>query len=337
MIRTAIIIAAMAACTNDRRPPAPTSGSAALAPIVTIPIDAAPPDAQDRLVLAETCGVGDRVVTCHVMIDAASLRGKRCWRAVVAVENYVEASAELVTSDVACTTDLPSAGTIELAIADSLEATCAIRDACDTMLVDDKLVASETTKFRDNVLSDLTRKQADRRRMLSTDHRSIVDSDWKRLRDHFGELAWLSFYTSQEYQISHSNTEREFAAMTRLVNGLTKGNVACALDTHEGASFLACLQDHVDVIGDLRFPFLSERAITADEIAALSTDDLVIARNEIYARHGYTFKHADLAAYFAKQPWYAPDPAYDESSLTAIERDNVHALLTAETSRTRDR
>jgi ankyrin repeat protein len=85
--------------------------------------------------------------------------------------------------------------------------------------------------------------------------------------------------------------------------------------------------------GGPRWPYLSEREITQAELDALSREDLVIARNEVYARHGYSFKRPELAAYFAKQPWYKVDPAYDEKSLTDLERKNIRLLLAAEKAR----
>lgn len=82
-----------------------------------------------------------------------------------------------------------------------------------------------------------------------------------------------------------------------------------------------------------RYPFLSEAALTPEALADFSLEELVIARNEVYARHGYSFKNAELAAHFAAQRWYKPDPAYDEKSLTERERENIRLLLAAEKAR----
>jgi hypothetical protein len=53
-------------------------------------------------------------------------------------------------------------------------------------------------------------------------------------------------------------------------------------------------------------------------------------RNEIFARHGRTFKDPHLQSYFASQEWYLPDPKFDLGSLTAIERKNVNTILAFE-------
>src|SRR5215467_3526085 len=46
-------------------------------------------------------------------------------------------------------------------------------------------------------------------------------------------------------------------------------------------------------------------------------------RNEIFARHGRTFKDPLLQSYFASQEWYHPNASFDLKMLTPIERANV--------------
>jgi hypothetical protein len=46
-------------------------------------------------------------------------------------------------------------------------------------------------------------------------------------------------------------------------------------------------------------------------------------RNEIFARHGRTFKDPLLQSYFASQEWYRANPKFDLKMLTPIERANV--------------
>ena len=43
-----------------------------------------------------------------------------------------------------------------------------------------------------------------------------------------------------------------------------------------------------------------------DELNSMSTYDLYLARNEIYARHGRMFNRSDLQDYFDSQAWYTP-------------------------------
>ena len=77
----------------------------------------------------------------------------------------------------------------------------------------------------------------------------------------------------------------------------------------------------------------SSRYLTASDISGLSKDQLRIARNEIYARHGRRFKDASLQSYFDSQPWYSgtiePD-AFDSSVLNAYEKENVKFIQSYE-------
>ncbi len=69
--------------------------------------------------------------------------------------------------------------------------------------------------------------------------------------------------------------------------------------------------------------------LTEAALADLSTRDLDLMRNEIYARHGRRFARGDLQAYFESQPWYRPLYAPDEfptSLLSAVQKRNVDVI-----------
>lgn len=73
----------------------------------------------------------------------------------------------------------------------------------------------------------------------------------------------------------------------------------------------------------------SQRALKGDELHT-SPWELAIMRNEIYARHGYSFRQAEMAAYFAEQDWYIPCSTNVEKKLTALEKQNIQRLEKAE-------
>lgn len=54
-------------------------------------------------------------------------------------------------------------------------------------------------------------------------------------------------------------------------------------------------------------------------MASLSKTELRLMRNEIFARHGYIFKSADLRNHFSKQPWYNARYSNVDAMLTPIE------------------
>ena len=75
-------------------------------------------------------------------------------------------------------------------------------------------------------------------------------------------------------------------------------------------------------------PDSSVLRLAPSDLAGLSKDDLKIARNEIYARHGYIFSTADMRAYFGKLSWYRPMTSQVE--LTPTEAANVATIRRAE-------
>lgn len=80
---------------------------------------------------------------------------------------------------------------------------------------------------------------------------------------------------------------------------------------------------------DYLLPASDKRVLSEGDIATLTKGQLRIARNEIYARHGYVFKSPDLQNYFSSKSWYHTDPSYN-GALNQIEKENVTLLKTRE-------
>ena len=79
-------------------------------------------------------------------------------------------------------------------------------------------------------------------------------------------------------------------------------------------------------------PESDTRYYTKAELSALSPEELRLARNEIFARHGRIYESADLREYFYAQSWYEPlytaeefDPHMDEI-LNRYEKANVETI-----------
>jgi hypothetical protein len=66
------------------------------------------------------------------------------------------------------------------------------------------------------------------------------------------------------------------------------------------------------------------------DLSALSLAELRLARNGIYAAHGYRFRDRALAAHFAQQWWYRPDPRFKAAKLSPEERALVSRIKAAE-------
>ncbi len=73
----------------------------------------------------------------------------------------------------------------------------------------------------------------------------------------------------------------------------------------------------------------SQRTLAGDELQT-SPWELSIMRNEIYARHGYSFANKEMAAYFSEKDWYIPCYINVEKKLTTLEKQNIKRLEKAE-------
>lgn len=74
------------------------------------------------------------------------------------------------------------------------------------------------------------------------------------------------------------------------------------------------------------YPEASTRNLNEGELANKSCFELKIMRNEIYARHGYIFKTADMRAYFSRQSWYRPLASDVSGRLSGVERRNTQMI-----------
>ena len=92
-------------------------------------------------------------------------------------------------------------------------------------------------------------------------------------------------------------------------------------------------KDNIKVIQAVearRHEELSARELSNRDVEGLFPEIARRLRNEIFARHGRTFKDPHLQSYFASQAWYHADPKFSLSSLTPIERKNVNFILAYE-------
>ena len=73
-------------------------------------------------------------------------------------------------------------------------------------------------------------------------------------------------------------------------------------------------------------PDSAKRKLKKSDLKGLSKEELRIARNEIYARHGRMFDDQKLQKYFDSQSWYegtVPASEFSEDVLSSVEKKNV--------------
>ncbi|HRQ89328.1 MAG TPA: YARHG domain-containing protein, partial [Bacteroidia bacterium] len=71
------------------------------------------------------------------------------------------------------------------------------------------------------------------------------------------------------------------------------------------------------------FPYSSDRTLSRSVVQTLSLPELSIARNEIFARHGFPFSSRALQEYFALKPWYVRDESARSPDFNPVEKHNI--------------
>jgi hypothetical protein len=80
---------------------------------------------------------------------------------------------------------------------------------------------------------------------------------------------------------------------------------------------------------------LSTEPVDTDVLRGLFLEDARRLRFEIEARRGKVFPQAWLQGYFESLPWYRPNRAFTDDSLSSVEKANIAAILAHERSATK--
>ncbi len=78
------------------------------------------------------------------------------------------------------------------------------------------------------------------------------------------------------------------------------------------------------------YPQSSTRSLKVADVENRRPEELRIMRNEIYARHGYSFRLKDMRSYFDGQDWYMPVSIDVTAKLTPVEQKNEKLIKTYE-------
>ncbi len=112
-----------------------------------------------------------------------------------------------------------------------------------------------------------------------------------------------------------------------------RGSASCTYTAPSSASTNAVSTNETEYI----LPDSATHLYSTSELAGYTADELFIARNEIFARHGRMFGNSYLQEYFESCSWY--EPLYEaeefdamESPLNDIEVANVNTILSVERS-----
>lgn len=150
----------------------------------------------------------------------------------------------------------------------------------------------------------------------------------------------LEYFSAMEWYIPRIPADR---FTEDLLNSTERSNIAtlrACQDDPNGTDPITIPDDgsnlylhYYDPDTEFILPDSDRRIYTEAELQHLTAEELILARNEIYARHGYVFRSGDLAEYFSYCSWYHPAGEYfppEELNFNEYEGYNVNLILTVE-------
>lgn len=123
------------------------------------------------------------------------------------------------------------------------------------------------------------------------------------------------------------NTAKDATVSVNITNSVPEGRKVEPSSDIPAANIIIVQNDEVCSGLDSSYilAFSSSRKLIPQDIKYFNLEELVLARNEIFARHGYVFNTLWIKQYFHSKSWYVPNPSY-KGSLNSIEEYNVHLI-----------
>lgn len=140
-----------------------------------------------------------------------------------------------------------------------------------------------------------------------------------------GDKSYMSFiYNGKVYyaKISPDTTTDYIAGRPITINAFKTSEIFDGNDVYEITHITNYTDSYI-------FPNSGFELLTEKDLSSKTSKELLLGRNEIYARHGRKFENEEIRKYFEGCPWYKVKDSYnydDISDLNPIERANVKTI-----------
>jgi hypothetical protein len=174
---------------------------------------------------------------------------------------------------------------------------------------------SATRALTPQDLQGLTAEQAKIARNEIYARHGYVFGD-EQLRNHFKSQSWYREDPNWDGNLSRME-ERNVMAIQ---NVEFENNFNGARDRFRGV-----VEPPADTQGMI-MPESASKMVTAEQLDQMSAEDIRLARNEIFARHGYQFGYPDMALHFERQSWYRRNSDYRTEDLSWMDHRNINFI-----------
>ncbi|MBO2009455.1 YARHG domain-containing protein [Hymenobacter negativus] len=164
----------------------------------------------------------------------------------------------------------------------------------------------------------------------------IKSGDWVRVK---GVEKWRFSYKNLTNVKIEGNKFRSVEMSGEFVRVLTEGNYENGLKINQygraaapkGEAEIGTKSNPIKDYYQGEYPQASYQVLQVAALNKYSKAQLVLMRNEVFARYGYIFSTANgMLAHFKKQDWYDPSTTDVSRLLTEIEKKNIALLKASE-------
>lgn len=138
-----------------------------------------------------------------------------------------------------------------------------------------------------------------------------------------GTYSYVFLYpTDVRFDVSNKAVADEYAILSEKCNSLS-GYVAGDVTNNNTAGSN----------NDYILPTSNSQYLTKADLSHLSTDELMLARNELYARYGYIFTTPKIKNYFESKSWYNPtldSSMWTDAYFNSYEKANLALIVEVE-------
>ena len=201
--------------------------------------------------------------------------------------------------------------------------------------------------FSNSILNDTERRNLDLIRIAeASKHETIQPGDMRYWRDRPITPKKLGTHSGAEWTVLVAEVEaihgKRFDDQPWLQQYFEERYWYAASDKYDAKKLTTIERKNIEFLsgaqkrqrkvallpGDMEF--FEDKAISESMLKGLSLHELRLIRNEIYARHGRTFRAPWLQQYFDMQPWYVINENFKDEDVSGNDKLNVETVVRVE-------
>lgn len=201
---------------------------------------------------------------------------------------------------------------------------CGSKNVYDDLIPNEKKLTSETT----TTSKEINAKQINTSEIITkrTKPKGVIILGVLIL---LLSLGFGSYYISfSKFFSDNSNNSKKTSTENKVIPNDNKVNKDSSVKSDVASSANKTDIDDITSPNYYIFPESGSEKLLDSDVSILTKENLTLARNEIYARHGFVFKAERFKSYFTNKSWYKPDPNFkdNDGELNNVETYNVELI-----------